>query len=95
MKPSEQVTVVTGILKGNPKKNLISGDLSKHQGIYIGKVIQSTFIKFGEKKTDSAKRGEFVNLAVSKTLIKLWQCLVKKDWVWVIRHGLAIHRIQR
>lgn len=31
-----------GYLLGNPKKDLMSGDLSKHQGIYIGKVISST-----------------------------------------------------
>lgn len=28
-----------GYLSGNPGKNLMSGDLSKHQGIYIGKVV--------------------------------------------------------
>lgn len=31
-----------GYLFGNLKKNLMSGDLSKHQGIYIGKVASST-----------------------------------------------------
>jgi len=31
-----------GYLHGNPKKDLLSGDLSKHQGIYIGKVVEST-----------------------------------------------------
>lgn len=31
-----------GYLNRNPKKNLMSGDLSKHQGIYIGKVAKNS-----------------------------------------------------
>ena len=42
-----------GYLHGNPKKNLMSGDLSKHQGIYIGKVVSTgvgkTAKSIGEK----------------------------------------------
>lgn len=33
---------IEGYLNGNPKKDLMSGDLFKHQGIYIGEVTKST-----------------------------------------------------
>ncbi|HVI40442.1 MAG TPA: U32 family peptidase, partial [Anaerovoracaceae bacterium] len=40
-----------GYLFGNPKNDLMSGDLSKHQGIYIGKVVKSTnVIRTGDRQ---------------------------------------------
>jgi len=42
-----------GYLFNNPKKNLMSGNLPKHQGIYLGKVIESSQLK----KTGNRQRG--------------------------------------
>lgn len=51
-----------GYLSGNPGKNLMSGELSKHQGIYIGKALGSTFAGKGsnvgkEQKGVAGKSG--------------------------------------
>jgi len=42
-----------GYLFGNPEERLMSGDLSKHQGIYIGRVTGYT----APRKTDGRQRG--------------------------------------
>lgn len=46
-----------GYLYGNPKKHLMSGDLSKHQGIYIGKVVRSSGAERAVKSSDADKKG--------------------------------------
>ncbi len=58
-----------GYLHGNPKKNLMSGDLSKHQGIYIGKVVNagSTSKKAVYGKTGNRQSG-LVNILLSDHL---------------------------
>lgn len=46
-----------GYLYGNPKKHLMSGDFSKHQGIYIGKVTASSGPRKAAGGADPEKKG--------------------------------------
>lgn len=46
-----------GYLSGNPGKNLMSRDLSKHQGIYIGKVISSSPLNASGRTNDRKNPG--------------------------------------
>lgn len=62
-----------GYLFGNHGKNLMSGDISKHQGIYIGKVVNGY-----------ASQRAGMNTIFAKTLIKLWQHRPKKGSLSVI-----------
>lgn len=60
-----------GYLHGNPKTNLMSGELSKHQGIYIGKVVSagSTSKKPADGRAGNRQSGLVTILLTEKLAI--------------------------
>lgn len=81
-----------GYLFGNPGKNLMSGDLSKHHGIYIGKVVGSGNAD-NANKPDGCQAGQTGSRQRGLIVIRLEEKLSVGDGIEIRNRQLPGNRV--